>query len=90
MSDHDQSVRLMSTHSFAHLIQLFPLEGKKSNDIPGASQNLKNKCKQHKEFLEHLFQPKNIPEYTMPVAVKAELRSYQQVSYQNYNITYVL
>ncbi|EDS39763.1 TATA-binding protein-associated factor 172 [Culex quinquefasciatus] len=77
MSDPDQSVRLVSTHCFASLIQLMPLDGI-SPDARGLSDELKDRKLKDKEFLEYLFTPKIIPDFKIPVKINAELRSYQQ------------
>ncbi|KAJ6635131.1 TATA-binding protein-associated factor [Pseudolycoriella hygida] len=77
MSDPDQSVRLISTHCFATLIQLMPLDGN-VNDRSLLSTNLQERKSKDKEFLEYLFTPKKIPDFKVPPFVNAELRSYQQ------------
>lgn len=77
MSDPDQSVRLMSTHSFATLIQLMPLDGN-VGDVSLLSADLHARKVKDKEFLEYLFKPKKIPDFKVPVSINAELRSYQQ------------
>uniref|UniRef100_A0A182P5N4 TATA-binding protein-associated factor 172 n=1 Tax=Anopheles epiroticus TaxID=199890 RepID=A0A182P5N4_9DIPT len=80
MSDPDQSVRLVSTHCFATLIQLMPLDGLAADS--GSTRNLSEDLRQRKmkdrRFLEYLFSPKTIPDFQMPVKINAELRSYQQ------------
>ncbi|KFB40634.1 hypothetical protein ZHAS_00008156 [Anopheles sinensis] len=79
MSDPDQSVRLVSTHCFATLIQLMPLDGLVTD---GATRNLSEDLKLRKmkdrRFLEYLFTPKTIPDFEIPVKINADLRSYQQ------------
>lgn len=77
MSDPDQSVRLISTHCFATLIQLMPLDGN-TDDASLLSTNLQEQKTKDKEFLEYLFTPKKIPDFKVPHFVNAELRSYQQ------------
>lgn len=79
MSDQNQPVRLMATHCFATLIQLMPLDG----GIPepqGLTTELVRQKEKERKFLEQLFNPKLIEDYKVPVPIKAELRSYQQVS----------
>ncbi|XP_050067911.1 TATA-binding protein-associated factor 172 [Anopheles maculipalpis] len=80
MSDPDQSVRLVSTHCFATLIQLMPLDGLAADS--GGTRNLSDDLRQRKmkdrRFLEYLFSPKTIPDFQIPVKINAELRSYQQ------------
>ncbi|XP_045448730.1 TATA-binding protein-associated factor 172 [Melitaea cinxia] len=77
MSDHNESVRMMSTRCFATLIQLMPLEGAVPEPA-GLSQELRERRERDKHFLEKLFNPKSIKDYKIPVPVTAELRSYQQ------------
>lgn len=79
MSDPDRTVRLLSTHCFATLIQLMPLDGP-ANDLKhtSLSKELQAKKSKDSEFLECLFSPKKIPNFIVPVAIDAELRSYQQ------------
>lgn len=79
MSDPDKTVRLLSTHCFATLIQLMPLDGP-TNDLKrtSLSKDLQAKKSRDSEFLECLFSPKKIADFAVPAAVDAELRSYQQ------------
>lgn len=77
MSDIDQPVRLMATHCFATLIQLMPLDGS-SLEVPQLSAELVARKEKDKQFLEHLFAPKSIPDVQIPAEVKAALRSYQR------------
>uniref|UniRef100_A0A0A1WE77 TATA-binding protein-associated factor 172 n=1 Tax=Zeugodacus cucurbitae TaxID=28588 RepID=A0A0A1WE77_ZEUCU len=79
MSDPDESVRLLSTHCFAALIQLMPLDSRSKsikNEIP--SVELQQRKIRDREFLDYLFTPKSIPDYKVPVPLSVELRSYQQ------------
>lgn len=79
MSDPDKNVRLLSTHCFATLIQLMPLEGVKNASQSGKlSKDLHARKTKDEEFLECLFSPKKIPNFHLPVPINAELRSYQQ------------
>ncbi|XP_058055877.1 TATA-binding protein-associated factor 172 [Anopheles bellator] len=80
MSDPDQSVRLVSTHCFATLIQLMPLDGlaPDSGTTRSLSDDLKTRKMKDKRFLEYLFSPKTIPDFQIPVKINADLRSYQQ------------
>ncbi|XP_052865254.1 TATA-binding protein-associated factor 172 [Anopheles cruzii] len=80
MSDPDQSVRLVSTHCFATLIQLMPLDGlaADSGSTRSLSDDLKTRKMKDKRFLEYLFSPKTIPDFQIPVKINADLRSYQQ------------
>lgn len=78
MSDQNQPVRLMSTHCFATLIQLMPLDGGVP-DPPNLTPELVEQKARERKFLEQLFNPKLIEDYKVPVPIQAELRSYQQV-----------
>lgn len=83
MSDNDESVRLLSTHCFATLIQLMPLDtaaGASSNGIKHEikSADLRERKTRDREFLDYLFAPKTIPNYKVPVPITVELRTYQQ------------
>uniref|UniRef100_T1PLY8 TATA-binding protein-associated factor 172 n=1 Tax=Musca domestica TaxID=7370 RepID=T1PLY8_MUSDO len=83
MSDVDESVRLLSTHCFATLIQLMPLDtvgGQQGNGIKHEikSADLQARKTRDREFLDYLFSPKTIPDYKVPVPISVELRSYQQ------------
>lgn len=78
MSDQNQAVRLISTNCFATLIQLMPLDGLSPDIKDDLTDDLKARKMKDKEFLEYLFRPKSIPDFKVPVAINAELRSYQQ------------
>lgn len=79
MSDPDKMVRLLSTHCFATLIQLMPLDGNTSDSNRALlSSELQVRKAKDREFLECLFAPRKIPEFAIPVPIEAELRSYQQ------------
>lgn len=83
MSDPDKTVRLLSTHCFATLIQLMPLDSASSTNETNAkhsilSKDLQSRKTQDEVFLECLFAPKKIPNFHVPVPIDAELRSYQQ------------
>lgn len=80
MSDVDESVRLLATHSFATLIQLMPLDGSENAKSAAQikSEPLKERKTRDREFLDYLFAPKTIPDYRVPVALSVELRGYQQ------------
>ncbi|XP_077293659.1 histone acetyltransferase 1 isoform X2 [Arctopsyche grandis] len=77
MSDHDESVRLMSTHCFATLIQLMPLDGA-IKEPTSLSDELQAQRTRDRQFLQQLFNPKSIEDYKIPIPISAELRSYQQ------------
>ncbi|CAH0388988.1 unnamed protein product [Bemisia tabaci] len=77
MSDQLQHVRLLATDCFATLIQLMPLDGGAFSSA-GFSEDLFAQKEQERLFLEHLFNPKTIPNYEIPVKINCQLRSYQQ------------
>lgn len=79
MSDQNRAVRLISTNCFATLIQLMPLDGLTPDLKDDLTPDLKERKMKDKEFLDYLFRPKSIPDFKMPVAINAELRSYQQM-----------
>ncbi|XP_062121564.1 LOW QUALITY PROTEIN: TATA-binding protein-associated factor 172 [Drosophila sulfurigaster albostrigata] len=86
MSDADESVRLLATHSFATLVQLMPLDNSSaSNSKSGVktegeikNEPLEERKTRDREFLDYLFKPKTIPDYHVPVSLSVELRGYQQ------------
>ncbi|KAL0279382.1 UNVERIFIED_CONTAM: hypothetical protein PYX00_000958 [Menopon gallinae] len=73
MSDQNNSVRTICTQSFASLVQLLPLDS--PNFDTGSLSEEKEK---ERSFLRHLLNPSTIPDYTVPVPIKAVLRPYQQ------------
>lgn len=77
MSDSDTDVRLIATTSFATLVKLVPLEAG-IPDPPGLSQELLQGRDRERTFMSQLMDPKKIEPFKIPVAIKAELRSYQQ------------
>ncbi|XP_076818589.1 TATA-binding protein-associated factor 172-like [Clavelina lepadiformis] len=77
MSDHDTQIRLLSTHCFAQLIQFIPVEA----SIPDAlnmPENLIDRKKKDRRFLEQLLNSQSLESYEVPVRIKATLRSYQK------------
>ncbi|GJN77454.1 TATA-binding protein-associated factor mot1 [Purpureocillium lilacinum] len=77
MSDSDNEVRLIATTSFATLVQLVPLEAG-IPDPPGLSEELLRGRDRERNFIAQLLDPKKVEPFQIPVAIKAELRSYQQ------------
>ncbi|OAA58384.1 tbp associated factor [Niveomyces insectorum RCEF 264] len=77
MSDSDNEIRLISTTSFATLVKLVPLEAG-IPDPPGLSKELLAGRDRERTFISQLLDPKKIDPFTIPVAIKAELRTYQQ------------
>jgi TATA-binding protein-associated factor len=77
MSDSDNEIRLIATTSFATLVKLVPLEAG-IPDPPGLSQELLQGRDRERTFIAQLLDPKKVEPFQIPVAIKAELRSYQQ------------
>lgn len=77
MSDSDNEIRLIATTSFATLVKLVPLEAG-IPDPPGLSQELLKGRDRERTFIAQLLDPKKVEPFKIPVAIKAELRSYQQ------------
>lgn len=77
MSDSDNEIRLISTTSFATLVKLVPLEAG-IPDPPGLSEELLKGRDRERTFIAQLLDPKKVEPFKIPVAIKAELRSYQQ------------
>ncbi|KAG6030003.1 hypothetical protein E4U41_000218 [Claviceps citrina] len=77
MSDSDNEIRLIATTSFATLVKLVPLEAG-IPDPPGLSQELLRGRDRERTFIAQLLDPKKVEPFKIPVAIKAELRSYQQ------------
>ncbi|XP_018335221.1 TATA-binding protein-associated factor 172 [Agrilus planipennis] len=78
MSDQNQCVRLMGTHSFATLVQLMPLDGGVPEPPALSCSELYGKRDKERAFLKQLLSPSSIPDYKVPVPIRAQLRSYQQ------------
>ncbi|EPE35095.1 P-loop containing nucleoside triphosphate hydrolase [Glarea lozoyensis ATCC 20868] len=77
MSDSDNDVRLIATTTFATLVKLVPLEAG-IPDPPGLSQELLKGRDRERTFIAQLLDPHKVEPFHIPVAIKAELRSYQQ------------
>ncbi|KAI1861089.1 hypothetical protein JX265_009708 [Neoarthrinium moseri] len=77
MSDSDNDIRLIATTSFATLVKLVPLEAG-IPDPPGLSEELLRGRDRERTFMGQLLDPKKVENFTIPVAINAELRSYQQ------------
>lgn len=78
MSDQNQSVRLIGTHSFATLVQLMPLDGGVPEPPSLKGSALSGRREKEREFLRQLLSPATIPDYEVVVPIDAQLRSYQQ------------
>ena len=77
MSDSDNDVRLLATTAFATLVKLVPLEAG-IPDPPGLSEELLKGRERERKFMAQMLDPKKVEAFEIPVAIKAELRSYQQ------------
>ncbi|KAI8625254.1 hypothetical protein F5Y19DRAFT_271161 [Xylariaceae sp. FL1651] len=77
MSDSDNDIRLIATTSFATLVKLVPLEAG-IPDPPGLSDELLRGRDRERTFIAQLLDPKKVEPFQIPVAINAELRSYQQ------------
>ncbi|OWP06042.1 hypothetical protein B2J93_1799 [Marssonina coronariae] len=77
MSDSDNDVRLIATTTFATLVKLVPLEAG-IPDPPGLSQELLRGRDRERTFIAQLLDPHKVEPFHIPVAIKAQLRSYQQ------------
>lgn len=77
MSDSDTDVRLIATTTFATLVKLVPLEAG-IPDPPGLSEELLKGRDRERTFIAQLLDPHKVEPFKIPVAIKAELRSYQQ------------
>ena len=77
MSDSDNDVRLIATTTFATLVKLVPLEAG-IPDPPGFPQTLLEGRDRERKFMAQMLDFRKVEEFHLPVAIKAELRSYQQ------------
>lgn len=77
MSDSDTGVRLIATTAFATLVKLVPLEAG-IPDPPGLSEELLKGRERERKFIAQMLDPKKVEPFEIPVAIKAQLRSYQQ------------
>ena len=77
MSDSDSDVRLIATTTFATLVKLVPLEAG-IPDPPGFSEELLKGRDKERKFVAQMLDPKKTEPFEIPVAIKAQLRSYQQ------------
>ena len=77
MSDSDSGIRLIATTAFATLVKLVPLEAG-IPDPPGLPQSLLEGRDRERKFIAQMLDPKKVEPFNIPVAIKAELRSYQQ------------
>jgi TATA-binding protein-associated factor len=77
MSDPDEGVRFLSTHIFAQLIKLVPLESGVPDPV-GISQELIDQRNEERKFLGQLVGSEKVEDFELCVDIKAELRSYQK------------
>ncbi|KAL7269794.1 TATA-binding protein-associated factor mot1 [Rhizina undulata] len=77
MSDSDNDVRLIATTTFATLVKLVPLEAG-IPDPPGLSEELLKGRERERKFISQMLDVHKVEPFQLPVAIKAELRSYQQ------------
>lgn len=77
MSDSDNDVRLIATTTFATLVKLVPLEAG-IPDPPGFPEKLLEGRDRERKFISQMLDPQKVEPFIVPVAIKAELRSYQQ------------
>ncbi|KAJ5894183.1 hypothetical protein N7495_005874 [Penicillium taxi] len=77
MSDSDSDVRLLATTSFATLVKLVPLEAG-IPDPPGFSEELLKGRDRERQFMAQMLDSRKVETFSIPVAIKAELRPYQQ------------
>lgn len=77
MSDSDNGIRLIATTAFATLVKLVPLEAG-IPDPPGLPKTLLEGRERERKFIAQMLDPKKVEPFDIPVAIKAELRSYQQ------------
>ena len=77
MSDSDNDIRLIATTTFATLVKLVPLEAG-IPDPPGFPETLLKGRDRERKFISQMLDFKKVEPFQLPVAIKAELRSYQQ------------
>jgi len=77
MSDSDNDIRLIATTAFATLVKLVPLEAG-IPDPPGLSEELLQGRDRERKFMAQMLDFKKVEPFEIPVAIKAQLRSYQQ------------
>lgn len=77
MSDSDNDVRLIATTTFATLVKLVPLEAG-IPDPPGFPAELLEGRDRERKFISQMLDVRKVEPFQVPVAIKAELRSYQQ------------
>lgn len=77
MSDPDNDVRLIATTAFATLVKLVPLEAGIPDPVGLPKELLEGRATERK-FISQMLDIHKIEPFELPVAIKAQLRSYQQ------------
>ncbi|KAF3308689.1 TATA-binding protein-associated factor mot1 [Orbilia oligospora] len=77
MSDSDNDIRRLATTAFATLIKLVPLEAG-IPDPPGFPEELLKGRDKERKFIAQMLDVHKVEPFHLPVAIQAELRSYQQ------------
>ncbi|CAK5279450.1 unnamed protein product [Mycena citricolor] len=77
MSDSNDDIRSLATNTFASLVKMVPLEAGLP-DPPGFPEELLQRRQTERQFLTQLLDGSKVEEYKIPVAIKADLRKYQQ------------
>lgn len=77
MSDSDNDIRLIATTTFATLVKLVPLEAG-IPDPPGLSEELLKGRDRERKFIAQMLDVHKVEPFELPVAIRADLRSYQQ------------
>ncbi|KAK9470101.1 uncharacterized protein V1510DRAFT_432401 [Dipodascopsis tothii] len=77
MSDADSDIRVLATTTFASLIKLVPLEAG-IPDPPGMPAKLLEGRDRERKFISQMLNISNVEPFELPVAIKADLRHYQQ------------
>ncbi|KAK9476188.1 hypothetical protein V1514DRAFT_199606 [Lipomyces japonicus] len=77
MSDSDNDIRLLATTTFAQIIKLVPLESG-IQDPPGMPASLLEGRDRERKFISQMLDSSKVEQFTLPVAIKADLRKYQQ------------
>eukprot|EP00127_Corallochytrium_limacisporum_P006167 Clim_evm6s220 gene=Clim_evmTU6s220 len=76
MSDPTDEVRKLATRTFAHLVNLMPLDSGEEPD--GMTEAMKERKRTEHAFIDQLRDTSKIPDFVPPVQINAELRRYQQ------------
>lgn len=77
MSDSDNDIRTLATTTFAMLVKLVPLEAG-IPDPPGFSKEMLQGRDNERKFIQQMLDGSKVESFEIPVAIKADLRSYQQ------------